>query len=253
MWDTNKGLTSSHPYDSRPESWPFLRRGINFWSQDKFHLYLLGNPLVYWSASLSVLAYLVMKCSAVLLEKRDLGNFKDFKTYDESAGFFLVGWFFHYIPFFLMGRQLFLHHYMPALYFSILLFAVGFDLLISRWIHNRRVLITSVWILMIIYVYRTFLPITYGEPWTQALCEKAKWRSTWDFDCAQFHHDIESYQVPKPFYMEGLDKAKNAVSSYLARDPLEANRAKVAGVVNIVSDGLGQGPSDTILNNTATQ
>ncbi|CAO3666880.1 unnamed protein product [Rhizopus stolonifer] len=254
MWDTNKGLTSSHPYDSRPKSWPFLRRGINFWSKDKLHLYLLGNPLIYWSASISVFVYIVVKCAMIVLEKRDLGDFKDFKVHDESAGFFLAGWFFHYIPFFLMGRQLFLHHYMPALYFSILLFAVGFDLLTSRLINRKRTIAAGLWILAIIYVYRYFIPITYAEPWTQALCEKAKWRSTWDFDCAQYHHDLESYNVKKPLIIEGLDKMKSVVGSYWAKDPAEAAGAEVIDNVNIVSDGMIQEASNTEdIDLTATQ
>ena len=28
MWATNAGLTERHAYDSRPSSWPSLRRGI---------------------------------------------------------------------------------------------------------------------------------------------------------------------------------------------------------------------------------
>ena len=28
MWITNAGLTDRHTYDSRPDSWPRLRRGI---------------------------------------------------------------------------------------------------------------------------------------------------------------------------------------------------------------------------------
>jgi dolichyl-phosphate-mannose-protein mannosyltransferase len=28
MWTTNAGLTDRHTYDSRPESWPILSRGI---------------------------------------------------------------------------------------------------------------------------------------------------------------------------------------------------------------------------------
>ncbi|KAI7904603.1 Dolichyl-phosphate-mannose-protein mannosyltransferase-domain-containing protein [Cokeromyces recurvatus] len=187
MWETNKGLTSSHPYDSRPESWPLLRRGINYWSKDKLHLYLLGNPLVYWTSTISILVCIILKAAFVILDKR--GIKKDFgelrKFYDESAGFFLVGWAFHYFPFFLMGRQLFLHHYMPALYFAILLFSVGFDMLTVRLVNRKRLMAAGLFIISIIYVYRFFIPITYGEPWTQSLCEKAKWRSTWDFDCAQ--------------------------------------------------------------------
>jgi dolichyl-phosphate-mannose-protein mannosyltransferase len=31
-----------------------------------------------------------------------------------STGFFFLAWMLHYFPFYLMGRQLFLHHYLPA-------------------------------------------------------------------------------------------------------------------------------------------
>ncbi len=31
-----------------------------------------------------------------------------------STGFFFLAWAAHYLPFYLMGRQLFLHHYLPA-------------------------------------------------------------------------------------------------------------------------------------------
>lgn len=74
---------------------------------------------------------------------------------------------------------------MPALYFSILLFSVGFDLLTIRLVNRKRLIAAGIFIFSVIYVYRAFIPITYGEPWTQSLCEKAKWRSSWDFDCAQ--------------------------------------------------------------------
>ncbi|KAI8993588.1 hypothetical protein BDB01DRAFT_776808 [Pilobolus umbonatus] len=188
MWESNNGLTSSHPYDSRPESWPLLRRGINFWSVNKRHIYLLGNPFVYWASTVSIFIYLMMKGVFSILDKR--GIKKDFgdlrKFYEESAGFFLIGWCLHYFPFFLMGRQLFLHHYMPALYYSILLFSVGFDLATIRLTNSRRMIAAAVILIAVDYAYRVFIPITYGEPWTQSLCEKAKWRSTWDFDCNQY-------------------------------------------------------------------
>jgi dolichyl-phosphate-mannose-protein mannosyltransferase len=31
MWRTNAGLTDRHAYDSRPQSWPWMRRGIVSW------------------------------------------------------------------------------------------------------------------------------------------------------------------------------------------------------------------------------
>ncbi|KAI8377587.1 glycosyltransferase family 39 protein [Radiomyces spectabilis] len=185
MWETNKGLTASHPYDSRPESWPMLRRGINFWGKDFRHIYLLGNPLVYWVCTSTVVLFVVVRCVLLLLDKRgvniELGGLR--RYYEESAGFFLVGWALHYLPFFLMGRQLFLHHYMPALYFNILLFGVIFDAVTVRLVSRKRMIAAMLVTVSVILVYRRFIPITYGDPWTKTSCETAKWRSTWDFDC----------------------------------------------------------------------
>lgn len=31
-----------------------------------------------------------------------------------NTGFFLIAWAYHYFPFYLMSRQLFIHHYLPA-------------------------------------------------------------------------------------------------------------------------------------------
>lgn len=99
--------------------------------------------------------------------------------YDESAGFLFVAWFFHFFPFFLMARQLFLHHYMPALYFAVLLFAVGFDLATIRLSLRPRILAAAAVILAVIYVFTVFAPITYGNPWTKSDCGKSKWLETW--------------------------------------------------------------------------
>ncbi|KAG2228231.1 hypothetical protein INT45_011023 [Circinella minor] len=70
MWHVNKGLTKSHPYDSRPQAWPFLRRGISFWVKDGKHIYLLGNPVVFWSSTIAVSVYLAISFVIVLMKKR---------------------------------------------------------------------------------------------------------------------------------------------------------------------------------------
>ena len=40
-----------------------------------------------------------------------------------SGGVLLVGWLAHYLPYFLLSRVLFLHHYLPALPFKFMLLA----------------------------------------------------------------------------------------------------------------------------------
>lgn len=53
MFYHNNALTSSHPYASQPISWPFLLRGVSFWTHNdtRQQIYFLGNPLGWWLAS----------------------------------------------------------------------------------------------------------------------------------------------------------------------------------------------------------
>ena len=53
MFYHNSQLTSSHPYSSMPVQWPFLLRGVSFWTENdtKRQIYFMGNPLSWWFAS----------------------------------------------------------------------------------------------------------------------------------------------------------------------------------------------------------
>jgi len=53
MFWHNSQLTSSHPYSSHPYQWPFLLRGVSFWTQNETRqqIYFLGNPIGWWFAS----------------------------------------------------------------------------------------------------------------------------------------------------------------------------------------------------------
>lgn len=57
MFFHNNALTSSHPYASQPIQWPFLLRGVSFWTENdtRQQIYFLGNPIGWWIAS-SILA-----------------------------------------------------------------------------------------------------------------------------------------------------------------------------------------------------
>lgn len=53
MFYHNNALTSSHPYASVPIQWPFLLRGVSFWTENdtRQQIYFLGNPLGWWLCS----------------------------------------------------------------------------------------------------------------------------------------------------------------------------------------------------------
>ncbi|KAF4311212.1 Glycosyl transferase family 39 [Botryosphaeria dothidea] len=118
MFFHNNALTSSHPYSSFPISWPFLLRGVSFWTENdtRQQIYFLGNPLGWWLASslLAVFAGIIGADQLALRRGVDALDQRTRSRLYNSTGFFFLTWAAHFIPFFIMGRQLFLHHYLPA-------------------------------------------------------------------------------------------------------------------------------------------
>lgn len=198
MWRVNAGLSGKkHPYASTPESWPFLTRGINYFSQrlapggkssdePGLHIYLIGNPAIYIAALITIIIVVTSKGLYLIIA---LNPFKipDQKTtqeiYHRSSFRFLMGWVVHYFPFFWMTRELYLHHYLVPLYFSVLLFAQFAEYQVSqrRWVGYAS--LASI-VVGSIYYFIKLSPVIYGTPWTREGCLGAK--GIWDIDCSTY-------------------------------------------------------------------
>ncbi|BGP17531.1 hypothetical protein JCM10213_004073 [Rhodosporidiobolus nylandii] len=218
MWQTNQGLTDRHAYDSRPHSWPLLLRGINFWVKDHRQIYLIGNPFVWYLSTLSVLAYVAVRGLLILRAQRGYKDFAHSQVvfYDRVGTFLAAGWFLHYFPFFLMGRQLFLHHYFPALYFAVLLTATAFDLLTSLLRPRIRLQLAVALVLGAVYAWWYLSPLTYAGVWTRGQCESAKkWGRNWDFSCADFHVKKSDY-APHTSLSSGAAHASSSSTTSVA-------------------------------------
>ncbi|GAB1311139.1 Dolichyl-phosphate-mannose--protein mannosyltransferase 4 [Madurella fahalii] len=117
FWHNNQ-LTASHPYASLPYQWPFLLRGVSFWTQNdtRQQIYFLGNPIGWWIASsvLAIYAGIVLADQFSLRRGMDALDHRSRSRLYNSTGFFFLAWATHYFPFYVMGRQLFLHHYLPS-------------------------------------------------------------------------------------------------------------------------------------------
>jgi len=195
MWKTNAGLTESHAWDSRPPSWPILNRGINFWGKHNRQIYLIGNPLIWWTTTALIGLYIAIKGIAILRWQRGCRDYSNvtFKRFDYEVGMSILGWAFHYFPFFLMARQLFLHHYLPALYFAILALCQMFDFVSYRFsVFGLRQYpaigqAAAVGFLAVaIAVFTIYSPLAYGNAWTKDACNSAKLFNSWDWDCNNF-------------------------------------------------------------------
>lgn len=207
MWTTNAGLVESHAWDSRPPSWPILRRGINFWGKDNRQIYLIGNPLIWLSSTAAIAAYVLFKGIAVLRWQRSCNDYNNvtFKRFDYEIGMAVLGWAFHYFPFYLMQRQLFLHHYFPALYFAIIALSQIYDFATARigglGIRERPLIGQAGVVLFLglsIVVFGLYAPLSYGNAWTKDECKRVKLLETWDWDCETFHNSYADYSLGAP-------------------------------------------------------
>jgi Dolichyl-phosphate-mannose--protein O-mannosyl transferase len=193
----NNGLTENHDYQSSPGSWPFLLRGVNYYSnegsvkelgEDPSHIYYLGNVFIYYAGWVLIMLGGVYSLGRII---RFLNPFSLLQEpvidtlYYQNTIEYLLGWFLHYYPAFHMSRQLFLHHYLPALYFSILLVSQYIEYQISK----RKYAGYLMMIVMLggsIYCFVEFIPLIYGTNWTTAACNRAKWFGSWDFNCMTY-------------------------------------------------------------------
>ncbi|PWA02991.1 hypothetical protein BB558_000852 [Smittium angustum] len=188
MLRVNNGLTGSHFYDSRPFSWIYLRRGIGYWSEKGHTIYLIGNPIIWWLAFVSIVSFVAIQLVLVLRDQRGYNDqmFGYRAQYMNFTGFFGIGWAMHYFPFFLMGRQLFLHHYLPALWFGIVALASSIDIFTRKVSSKARTVIMCALLFYTLRLYFLYSPVGYGTSWTREACEKSKMLSSWDFSCKQY-------------------------------------------------------------------
>jgi dolichyl-phosphate-mannose-protein mannosyltransferase len=200
MWHINNGLTAKHVYESRPSDWLLLNRGISYWAAAPHQIYLLGNPIIWWPASFLFVAYAIY--IVVLLFKYQLGYTisidENIFTFNYNVFSFLLGWFLHLYPFFLMDRQLFIHHYFPALYFAILALGHVFQLFYSIF-KNKKFVTYSIFTLIFVsslFCYYQRLPLTNGTDWTLEKCERTQWLSGWDYDCKNFPSEFSTNNAP---------------------------------------------------------
>ncbi|KJE92962.1 hypothetical protein CAOG_003833 [Capsaspora owczarzaki ATCC 30864] len=234
MWRANANLASTHSYASKPSSWPFLEKGVSYWMHQGRQIYFLGNPTVWWPAAASVLVvlgmwmgtYVMLLISFILrrlatygrhlFHSRINGLTYWMSTVCSPATLLLVVLYIvHFLPFYAFGRQLFLHHYLPALYVAVLTLCSLLDdvlaLVVVRVVqmqHNPvmhlvtesaelrdaltrsterrvrivRLLVYGVLVAMALGTFVYLLPVTSGFPIDIPAGLKARqWRASWNF------------------------------------------------------------------------
>ncbi|KAI9220194.1 Dolichyl-phosphate-mannose-protein mannosyltransferase-domain-containing protein [Blastocladiella britannica] len=175
MWTSNNALVPDPDKEpdqltSLPREWPLMQAGIRMcsWGDGDIKFYMLGNPLVWWAAIGAVGVYAGLWVGSQILFQRKLslpGWTRDAPAYAHfvfAGKWLLLGWVLHYMPFGLMGRVTYLHHYFPALYFTVLLAAFVLDVVLIR---SPRIVRDLAWLAVVGAVAATFFKfagMTFG-------------------------------------------------------------------------------------------
>ena len=163
--------------------WPILHVGLRMcgWDDKIVKYFLLGNPLVYWgsTAGLGVFALLV-----VWYTIRWQRGYKELSDNDidqiHYAGLYpIIGWFLHYLPFVVMARVTYVHHYYPALYFAILTFGFLVDWFTRNQKKAVQYVVYGLLDAAVIGLYIYFIPICFGMTGPNKQYSYMKWFSTW--------------------------------------------------------------------------
>ncbi|KAH9941500.1 O-mannosyltransferase [Amylocystis lapponica] len=189
MLQHNAGLTASHPYASGPINWPFLLTGISFWTEnaDQKQIYLVGNLVGWWTCVIAVSTFAGIIGSDLLARRRAFEPIPEpvRNRLWNSTGFFVVVWAVHYFPFYLMNRQLFIHHYLPSHLASALVAGSVLSFVLSETVNYpisvwgpltrmkprtyadlgvKGPVVVGLYLLLLFIMFVYMAPLTYGTP-----------------------------------------------------------------------------------------
>ena len=201
MYTSNNALTPDPDKEpdgltSNPSDWPLLSVGLRMcgWGDGEHKVFLLGNPVIWWGGVVSLVLYGVIWFVSILRQRRGCQDWRrsEWESYCFVGKYFLLGWLLHFIPFGLMARVTYLHHYFPALYFCILMMAYMTEVvisLISTALESTgvapRVVRAVGWMVYtsvcvsVLGVFGYFAPLSYGFYGPANVYSDRKWREGW--------------------------------------------------------------------------
>ncbi|OWR41554.1 hypothetical protein KGM_211166 [Danaus plexippus plexippus] len=183
-----------HMFASEPAEWPLLVRSIAYWlsPDSNAQVHLIGNLVTWYAGTISVLFYGVLLAVYAIRQRRayqDLSPRASHKFY-ESGYILFLGYWLHYLPYFFMDRTLFLHHYLPAYIFKILLLSYVIDHVYyilgarenSKSFSHIFILCVIIWLSYVMIAFKKFSVLSYGNTdLTENDLLNLRWKDTWDF------------------------------------------------------------------------
>ncbi|XP_077179442.1 protein O-mannosyl-transferase 2 isoform X4 [Paroedura picta] len=195
----NSGLKpKENEVTSKPWHWPINYQGLRFSgvNETDYRVYLLGNPVIWWLNLATLGLYVIMATFISVVVKRGAHLTAERQELSQvllhGGGLIMLGWLLHYLPFFMMGRVLYFHHYFPAMLFSSMLTGITWDVFLKfcagtlsagTQVYNYGIVLL---ILLTVYSFYLFHPLSYGMIGPLALDPSSpmaglRWLETWEF------------------------------------------------------------------------
>ncbi|KAA8647530.1 protein O-mannosyl transferase [Aspergillus tanneri] len=163
--------------------WPILNVGLRMcsWDDNTIKYYLLGNPLVYWGSTFSLGIFGLLIIWYLVRWQRGYRELSqaDIDHIHYSGLYPAIGWILHYLPFVIMARVTYVHHYYPALYYAILTFGFCIDWLTQKLNNKFRWVLYACLYTTITGMFMYFRVIVFGIEGPSQEWSHLNWRSGW--------------------------------------------------------------------------
>ncbi|KAL1968763.1 hypothetical protein VTN77DRAFT_1589 [Rasamsonia byssochlamydoides] len=163
--------------------WPILHVGLRMcsWDDSVVKYFLLGNPLVYWGSTASLVIFGLLFLWYLLRWQRGYADLSpaDIDHIHYSGLYPVIGWVLHYLPFIIMARVTYVHHYYPALYFAILTAGFCTDWLTRKLDPKLQWAIYMILYGAVISLFVVFRAIVFGMQGSHEQWAHLNWLSTW--------------------------------------------------------------------------
>ncbi|KAI1788358.1 glycosyltransferase family 39 protein [Ganoderma leucocontextum] len=172
---------------SNPTDWPLLRVGLRMcgWGDQQLKYYLVGTPVIWWGGTISLVVGALVAGVYVMRQQRKYVDMepREWEHFLYVGKVAMVGWGLHYLPFMIMGRVTYIHHYLPTLYFSVLMLAHLLDHFVfsSRRLAVRtKQIVFGVCVFIIVGTFWWFKGVAWGIEGPISEHWGLKWRSNWN-------------------------------------------------------------------------